>query len=217
MHHNKHNNNNKEEHCDKCSYGRFPNRPHQPSIIIPPCPPPDVIVTSGIISLNPSQGPLSGGNTIIINGYNLIHTKNVSIGGTNVSFILLSNNQLQIIAPPNSTGGKKIVNVTVQFQNGYSESLPYAYVDGPTIGSLTPSSGPITGSNIITITGINLASTVSVYFNNIITYNFVVISDTTLHVAVPNLTGESNVSVHVVSSIGSTNNLPYNLISPPII
>lgn len=222
MHHSRHTNNTTHshdtKHCSKCG----PKYPSQPHIIIPPTnpafplvPTPEVIVVSGIISLSPSQGSTAGGNPIIINGFNLIFTTSVNIGGINIPFTLLSNNQLQVIAVPRSAN--QTVQITVQFQNGTSESLPYTYVNTSNITSLNPLSGPITGNNIITITGIGLASTTSVYFNNIATFSFVVLSDTTLNVAVPNLTGQSNVLVHVVTLSGPSNNLPYTLIPPPII
>lgn len=190
------------------------------NLICPSCPTcpispfPDIIVPSGITFLTPIQGPTIGGNSIIINGYNLIYTKYVTVGIVNVSFTILSNNEIQIVLPANPA---QIVNINVQFQNDSSESLPYTYIDNASITSLNPSSGPMAGSNIITITGSGLSSTVSVYFNNIITYSFVVTSDSTLQVAVPNVTNQSNIQVHVVTAAGVSNTLSYTIVPPPII
>ncbi len=174
---------------------------------------PDVITTSNITSLTPSQGPSSGGNIIIINGYNLIFTKTVIMGGNSIPFVLLSNTQLQIIAP----SGTSSTDITVQFRNGSFGTLQYTYFDNVNITSLNPNSGPITGGNIITITGSNLSGTYSVYFNNIVTYNFVVISDSIINVAVPNLSNESNVQISVRTCNSSSNTLPYTLIPKPMI
>lgn len=156
-----------------------------------------------------------GGNAIIINGFNLIFTASVSMGGINVPFTTISNNQIQIIALPQTVS--PTVEITVQFKNGSSESLPYTYISGSTITSLNPQRGPTTGVNIITIIGTGLAFTTSVYFNNIVTFNFVVTSDTTIQVAVPNLTGQSDIQVHIITKGGPSNNLPYGLIPRPII
>ena len=206
-----HNHGHDGKHCPNCN-SRHATQSH---IVVPPCSPREIITSSGIISLLPSQGPSTGTNPIIINGYNLIFVTSVNMGRINVPFTILSNNQIQIIALPQTTSST--VQITVNFKNDSSESLPYTYVSGTTIAALTPSSGPIIGSNIITITGTGLAFTTSVYFNNIITFNFVITSDSTIQVAVPNLTGQSNILVHVVAGGITSNNLPYSLIPPPII
>lgn len=189
---------------------------HPSHIIIPPfVPPSEVIVTSGIISLNPSQGPSIGSNPIVINGFNLLQTSSVTMNGITIPFTLLSNNQLQIVASPQTTN--QLVQITAYFHNGSSESLSYTYINNASITILSPSSGPMTGGNIISIAGTGLSSTRSVYFNNIITFNFVIYSDTNIQVSVPNLTGQSNILVHVTTATGSSNDLSYQLVPPPII
>ena len=201
----------------ECRRDRTHNR-HHPNIIIPPtqsCPSRKVTVNSGIISLNPDQGPITAGNLIIINGFNLVRTLSVTMNNIPIPFKLLSNNQLEITAL--SEHVIKAVNITVIFHGGYSESLLYTYTDNIYIISLDPASGPITGSNIITINGNNISSAVSIYFNEIITYNFIVLSDTSLQVAVPNLTGQHNVLIYLITGNGSSNSLSYDLIPPPII
>lgn len=193
---------------------------NHPCTPCPPKSPKEIITVSGIINLDPSQGPITGGNSIIINGYNLIYTSFVTMDGISVPFTLISNNQLQIIAIPFETTkikGSQTIQISVHFKNGSTDSKPYTYINLPSIISLNPSSGPITGSNIITITGTNLSYTKSINFNNIPTYNFIVISDSIIQVVVPNLTGQLNVLVHVRTTSGSSNNLPYNLIPQPII
>ena len=164
---------------------------HSSHIIIPPVippfvPAPEVIITSGIISLNPSQGPTTGNNPIVINGFNLLQTSSITMGGIVVPFTLLSNNQIQIIALSQTTN--QSTQITAYFNNGSSESLHYTYINISSITELNPSFGPIIGGNIISITGMGLSSTRSVYFNNIITFNFVIYSDTNIQVSVPNLT-----------------------------
>lgn len=209
----------KDDYSFRCSHKFKKPCSNQSNIIIPPCPPvpPQIIITSGIISLTPSNGPFSGGNSIIINGYNLIQTSSVTMNSTVVPFTILSNNQIIINALPSLAQTTNTVNITVSFNNGSSDSLLYTYLSPSSITSLTPSSGPITGSNIITITGTGLSSTSSIYFNTVPTYNFVVTSDSSIQVAVPNLTGQSDILVHVVTSVGSSNSLPYALVPPPII
>jgi hypothetical protein len=173
---------------------------------------------SGIISLCPTQGVSAGGNIIIINGYNLINTQSISMNDINVPFNILSNTQIKITAIPKHCN--QVVNITVKFQSGsyqYSESLEYTYINNAIITTLTPAYGPITGSNIITITGKGLTYTEFIYFNNVITCNFVVLSDSNLQVVVPNLTGESNILIHIATSTGISNELSYDLIPPPLI
>lgn len=172
--------------------------------------------SGGIIFLEPIQGSPNGGNLIIINGYNLIYTASVTMGGISVPFSILSNNKIQIIAQPQLQS--QSVPIMVYFRNGLSETLLYTYVSDPIITILNPSIGPITGNNIITILGSGLALTKSVYFGSIPTFNFVVTSNTTIQVVVPNLTGQANMlEVRVEVSSGSSNKLMYTLIPPPMI
>ena len=57
-----------------------------------------VLCHSGITSLDPKSGPVTGGNTIIINGYNLLQTKLVTMGSVPVQFIILSDTAIKIFA-----------------------------------------------------------------------------------------------------------------------
>ena len=199
----------KSNHCHKC-HGHKSNQCR--SSQCKHCTPK---LHGSITSLVPNSGPSSGNNFILINGYDLIFTTNVMMNNINIPFTILSNTQIQIIAIPQT--GPSTVNITVKFKNDYYESLPYNYSLSPIITSLNPSSGPTTGNNIISIIGSNLFHTKIIYFNNISTFSFYVVSDTQLQVAVPNLTGNNDINVHVESKNGSSNSLPYELILPPMI
>lgn len=194
--------------CNKC------HKYHKHSTIMSSYHQEEKAIVSEITTLDPAQGPSSGGNPIIINGCNLMYTEKVSINTINVPFTMLSNNKLQIIAPPSINTR---VQILVYFKNGSYDSKLYTYIESPIITSLNPSAGPMTGSNTIIITGTGLSSTISIYFGTIPTFNFIVISDYVVQTVVPNLFAKTSILIHVVTSGGSSNILTYSLIPPPII
>lgn len=174
---------------------------------------PTIVPSSSLTFLQPSCGPSSGGNQIIINGVNLIYTSSVMMGTTPVPFTILSNTQVSITAIPQILTPSILIKV--RFVNSQIDSLPYLYVVTPNIISLTPSAGPISGGNILTINGSGLSATQTVHFGTITTYTFTVISDSTLSVVVPPLLG--SVEVNVTTNGGTSNSLLYTVLLPPVI
>ena len=86
----------------------------------------------------------------------------VSIGGTQATSVrYLSPTQLRAIAPAGSVGG---ATVTVTNPDGQSKSQTNAFTytssyAGPTLSSVTPNTGNITGGTSVTLSGTNIAET----------------------------------------------------------
>ncbi|MEU7428330.1 IPT/TIG domain-containing protein [Streptomyces sp. NPDC040750] len=133
-------------------------------------------------ALGTVSGPLAGGNTITISGTGLSTATSVSFGGVTATPTVNSDSSLSVTVPAGAGAGP--VPVTVTTAGGSNNGLTYTYVDAPTIGSLTPTSGPTSGGTAVTITGTNLDTTDSVTFGGT-PAPFAVINSTTLSAVTP--------------------------------
>ncbi|WP_237539814.1 MULTISPECIES: IPT/TIG domain-containing protein [unclassified Streptomyces] len=88
------------------------------------------LTTPGLTSLNPAQGPVSGGNTVTLTGTGLAATTAVMFGAAPAAFTIVSDTQLTAQAPPGTAGP---VAVTVTTPGGTSPALVYTRVPPPSI------------------------------------------------------------------------------------
>ena len=114
-------------------------------------------------------GPTAGGTTgVVITGTNFTGTSGaggVKFGATNAtSYVVNSNTQITAVSPAHAVGA---VDITVT-NNGQTSSTSgadqFTYVAAPTVTSVTPNSGPITGGNSIVVTGTHFTGATVVYF-----------------------------------------------------
>ncbi|MEV7790750.1 IPT/TIG domain-containing protein [Streptomyces sp. NPDC087512] len=150
-------------------------------------------------SLGTSSGPLAGGNTITINGTGLSTATSVAFGSETAVPTVNSDSSLSVVVPAGTAAGP--VSVSVTTAGGTNNGLSYTYVDVPTIGTITPTSGSTSGGTAVTITGTNLASTDSVTFDGV-PAPFSVVNATTLSAVTPPGTA-GPVDVAVTNPAGS--------------
>ena len=153
-----------------------------------------------IASLSSSNGSPNGGNTAIINGTGFTGATAVQFGGTDVtSFTVNSDTRITVVVPAGIAG--QTVQVTVVGPAGTSvvdptiDSYTYRY---PTVTSVSPTHGPASGGNTVTLTGIgftNLVGVDAVKFGNQNAVNYQVQSDVKITAVVPQ--GEAGESVAV--------------------
>ncbi|WP_260636909.1 beta strand repeat-containing protein [Streptomyces angustmyceticus] len=164
-----------------------------------------------LTTLNPTSGPTAGGNTVTLTGTNLTGATAVLFGATPATILTNTATQITVTAPP-GTGN---VNVTVTTAGGTSNALPYSYVAAPipTLSSLSPTSGPTSGGNVVTLNGSNLAGATSVKFgSNAAT----VLTNTVGQITVIAPAGPpSSVNVTVTTADGTSNPLPYFYLAAP--
>jgi hypothetical protein len=111
-----------------------------------------------ITNISFAAGPLVGGQKITITGTDFVTgATTVSFGGTvGTNVTVSSSTQLVVTSPAHSAG---IVNITVSTAGGASNPLNYTYdANAPIIVSVNPASGPASGGQTITISGVNFAS-----------------------------------------------------------
>lgn len=163
-----------------------------------------------VIGINPNSGPVSGGNTVQINGLNLYTATNVDFGGNSATPTIISDSIIEVVVP----AGNGSVIVTVTTAGGLAGGITYAYVDVPTINSITPVSGPTTGGTSVTIDGTNFATTTNVTVGGV-SASFGVINNNTIAIITPPNTAGA-VDVVVTTSAGSaTAASAYTYVSTP--
>jgi hypothetical protein len=151
--------------------------------------PPAKAVITGI---TPASGPTAGGSTVTITGTGFTG----ATGPTGVVFRALnatsyavdSDTQITATAPAQSAG---VDNVFVTTPSGTSSAVTadhYTYVippPPPTITSLSPTSGPSTGSTTVTVTGTGFTASSTVAFRALAANSVTYVSSTELTCAAP--------------------------------
>ena len=108
--------------------------------------------TPVITSLTPSEGPIAGGTLISITGSGFTGVTGVTFGGTSgTSVTFIDDEHVTVITPVSTIG---IVDVVVTTTVGPSTlGDEFTYYAPLTIGSVSPTSGPIAGGTLVSITG----------------------------------------------------------------
>jgi hypothetical protein len=169
-----------------------------------------------ITDVEPSQGPLTGGNAVVISGTGFTGTTQVEFGGVDAIFVVNSDSEITATAPPGNAPGT--VDVTVTTSGGTSAPAPYTYLTLPAVIQVEPGAGPTSGGNTVTITGTNLTLAESVFFGATEAVSVVVVSDNQLQVTAP--AGSGTVPVTVVTPGGASTPHPcslYTYLDVPIV
>lgn len=169
-----------------------------------------------ISSLTPPDGPMAGGNTVVIAGTNLSGTTLVLFGFTPATITGVTATSVTVTAPP---GVPSTMNVTVTTPGGTSNALPYTYVSAPVVFDVEPHFGPESGGTSVDITGSNLALTTAVDFGPNPATGFTVVSDSEVTAIAPAGTGTVVVTVTTpggTSTVGLGNPY-YTYLGTPVI
>ena len=166
-----------------------------------------------VTGISPSQGPVSGGNTVTITGSGLSGITTVTFGAVpSPSFTVVSDTGITAVAPPGVPGPVEIT-VTAPAGSDTADVL-YYYVAAPVLLAVVPDSGPVGGGNAVTITGSGLIETSEVLFGATPAASFTVVTDEQITAVVsPAYAGTADLTV--VNPGGTSNALPYHYLSPP--
>src|SRR6185312_15911779 len=115
-----------------------------------------------VASVSPLSGPVAGGTAVTITGTNFASGTTVSIGGVAAATVaLLSSTKIACTTAAHAAGAVDIVVTNI---DGQAATLPsgFAYVGPPpTVTAISPSIGSMAGGTVVTVTGTNFATRVS--------------------------------------------------------
>ncbi|MFC6354638.1 IPT/TIG domain-containing protein [Luethyella okanaganae] len=149
---------------------------------------------SSISSLSPTSGPVVGGTVVTITGTGFTGATGVTFDGlAGTAFTVNSDTQITVTSPPHAVGP---VNVIVLDPNGDSAPATFTYIAAAAITGLSPTSGPVVGGTVVTITGTGFTGATGVTFDGLAGTAFTVNSDTQITVtSPPHAVGPVNVIV----------------------
>ncbi|MSU59683.1 MAG: hypothetical protein EXS35_16210, partial [Pedosphaera sp.] len=171
-----------------------------------------------ITGVTPASGPTAGGTLITITGSNFVDGLSVFIGGSGADSVNFSNATLVTAVTPAHAPG--LVDVTVinpDYQTAVAPNA-FTFLAPPSIISVAPTNGPVAGGTLVTITGSNFVSGLTVTFgsSNAASVNF---SNSTLITAVSPAHAAGVVDITVVNpdlqSALATN--AFTFIAPPLV
>jgi len=156
----------------------------------------------------PARGPAAGGQLVTIQGTGFSGATSVMFGGVSVGFSVLSppdpsqtGTQIAITTLPHAPGLVSVV-VTTPAGTGTGADL-FEYLPGPTVATISPASGPLTGGQAVTITGTNFdpaANQTFVTIGGVAATNVLVSGTTQITATTPaNAAGPQSVAVTTVS------------------
>ena len=114
----------------------------------------DPALTIGITSLDPTHGPIIGGNEVAILGTNFYDVTGVNFGGVPAAGFTVSSPERIVATAPAGAAG--VVQVQVVSDGGSTADTAaddYTYGDPASIIGLSVHSGPATGGTTVVITG----------------------------------------------------------------
>ncbi|MGW2394264.1 IPT/TIG domain-containing protein [Streptomyces lydicamycinicus] len=163
---------------------------------------------SQLASISASSGPTSGGNVLTLTGHGFTGVSQVGFGTVMAKANVLSDTQLSVTVPPSALA--RTVAVHLVGPGGSSNSLSYTYIGAATITSISPTSGPRTGSRIVNLNGVFLSQVNSVRFGGVPALSFKVMSDIKVQsVTPPGTPGSVPVTVTTTTGATATSPMPY--------
>jgi len=175
--------------------------------------------TPTVTAISPSAGPTSGGQTVAITGTNFSGATSVTFGGTAATGYTVVNGTSIMATAPAGTGAVDIRVTTSGGTSAISAADMYTYVAAPTVTSISPSAGPISGGQAVTITGTNLSGATAVWFGGTAATGYTVMGGTSIMATAPAGTGVVDIRVTTsggTSAVAVADQYAYTYTSAPI-
>jgi hypothetical protein len=160
-----------------------------------------------VSAISPANGPATGGTTVTVSGTGFTGTTTVFFGsakGKTVS-VNAGGTQLSVKSPAGTSGGSVAVRVvTPEGESAAVTADLFGYgPTGPTITSLSRTSGPVAGGTKVTITGTGFTTVTYVKFGTTTAGAFTVKSATQITATSP-AHAAGQVRISVVTAAGTT-------------
>lgn len=150
-----------------------------------------------VVSVTPNQGALGGGTAVTISGTNFAVGATATFGGSAcTSLLVLNSTTITCVTPMQLITGSVAVTVTNPDNQFGSLANGYSYYLSPTISSVSPNAGIISGGTVITITGSGFRAGASVDISGSACSPVTVVSATQITcTTAAHIAGVENVSV----------------------
>jgi hypothetical protein len=123
-----------------------------------------------VSSVSPASGPVTGGTSVTVSGTGFASGATVDFGTVAATAVdVLSSTSLTATSP----AGTEAVDVKVTTGGGTSSASAadqFTYLAAPTVSSVSPASGPVTGGTSVTVSGTGFASGATVDFGTAAAY-----------------------------------------------
>jgi LPXTG-motif cell wall-anchored protein len=160
-----------------------------------------------ITGLSPTSGPTSGGTVVTISGTGFTPGNFVEFGASLATSVTVLTSTSMLATSPAGTAGTTDVTVTTGV--GTSATVvadEFTYLPGPTIASVSPAFGSVTGGTPVTIAGTNFTGATSVRFGTSAAIAVTVVNATTITAHAPaGVTGIVDVVVTTPNGTTSAN------------
>jgi len=172
-----------------------------------------------INTVSPNQGSVSGGTNVTITGSGFSGITDVQFNYVSAtSFTVVDSNTLTAVIPDSGgTTGSVTVSINT-LSKLYSFANAFIYV-APSITTITPSQGPVSGGTNVVISGSNFSGITDVRFNYVSATSFTVVDSNTITAVTPN-SGAATGSVSVyIDTLSNSYYFPnqFTYIPPPAI
>ncbi|MBH0024910.1 IPT/TIG domain-containing protein [Salinibacterium sp. SWN248] len=167
-----------------------------------------------IASLAPATGSTAGGTVVTITGSGFTGATGVTFDGdAGTSFTVVSDTEITVTSPARSAGE---IDVVVAHAVGNSAPADFTYVAPPTVTSISPNEGPLTGGTEVTIIGSGFTGATGVTFDGDAGTSFTVVSDTEITVTTP-AGSEGAAAVVVQHPIGDADGGNFTYVVTPVV
>lgn len=117
-----------------------------------------------VTAITPNSGPSTGNTPVTITGSNFTGATGVSIGGTALDtggWIVVNATTITTATPAGTVGTASVVVTTPSGSNADNKLFTYV-ASAPSVGGITPNTGPTTGGTNVTIVGAGLSGVTAV-------------------------------------------------------
>ncbi|WP_255447575.1 IPT/TIG domain-containing protein [Schumannella sp. 10F1B-5-1] len=137
-------------------------------------------------AITPNSGSTAGGEVVTITGTAIGTATSVAFGAdAGTAIEVVGPDTIRVTTPAHAAG---TVSVVVTTPDGQTAPLDYTYVPAPptpTIGGISPVSGPTTGGTAVTITGTGFTGATGVTLGGTAATGVTVVNDTTITATTP--------------------------------
>src|SRR5271165_3828191 len=139
-----------------------------------------------VTAVSPSAGPLSGGTSVTVAGYNLSNASAVNFGSTPAATYTVNSDSSITAVTPAEPAGTVDVSVTSPLgTSAASSNDQFTFTAGPIVGDVNPTSGPPGGGTTVHLSGVAFTGATQVYFGGTPADSFTVDSDTSITAVSP--------------------------------